>query len=112
MTFWDVCGTVGGIISVFYIILSFFLSKYSLLNFKIEAINILYKLKTKKSKQHDEQPNHISISFVQQLFLLTNFFPKNKLVNFFRKGEEKLNKEMDIIHLIKHDRLWYKDNHE
>ena len=45
MNIWDVIGNVGGITSVLYLVATFFMTKYSNLGFKIEAINELFTVK-------------------------------------------------------------------
>ena len=59
---WEVFGKVGGIVNVITLISSYFLGKYSLLCFKIEAINEFFESKSENKNVFDKN-NKIGISF-------------------------------------------------
>ena len=62
MDLWKVVGAVGGIANVFTILLGYFFYNFSTINFKINAINEFYMVKT-KDKQSEDVHKAFTINF-------------------------------------------------
>ena len=62
MDLWKVVASVGGIANVFTILIGYFFNKFSTINFKINAINEFYMVKT-KDKQSEDVNKAFKINF-------------------------------------------------
>ena len=93
---WDVFAQVGGISAGFTIIFAWFMSSYSLVNFKIDAINAFFNFKSKSSEylNHD---NKVSVNLCMKVRLITGCCVNPKLKRFMNKGVRVLSEEMDVL---------------
>ena len=98
MGFFTVCGNVGGIQQVFTVVAAVLFMQYSDLGFKLEAFNDVFKIKSKDIKLN--KSGKLDISFCQKMMILTNCGGPKYLNRFINYGDEKLNKELDLVHLL------------
>ena len=101
MSVWDVFGNVGGIQQTFLVFSSFLIVQYSQMSFLIETLNDLYDIKTSDTNLKNFKTDKLNVTFCQKLRLIINFCPNRKMKRLIKKGEHKLNKELDLLNLIK-----------
>ena len=91
----DVLGKLGGIHSALLISFGFFFCKFSLITYKVDAINEFFKIKTSDTKLIDKNKK-IQLSFCDKFHLITKCFANKKLVRLMSKGEWRLYNELDM----------------
>jgi hypothetical protein len=100
MGVWEVVAKVGGISNIFTILFAYFFNKYSLINFKIYAINEFFEVKS-----HDIEADNVHkeffVSHWNKFKLMVNLCPNKKVQRFIQKGERKLKTEFNYIKIIK-----------
>jgi hypothetical protein len=67
----------------------------------IETINSLFIIKSTDKKIISENGGTVNIGFCQKLRLMTHCFPNEKYKRFLKAGDFKVNKEFDIVKIIK-----------
>ena len=99
MGFFLVCANVGGFQTAFMIFFAFFMCQWSDIQFKTEAFNEFFIIKTEdKSLLKDDK---LKITIFDKAKLLTNCCANKKQKRFFEQGDKKLDREMDLVHIIK-----------
>lgn len=98
MGIFEVCGNVGGIQQVFFVVSAFFLCQYSDIGFKTEAFNEFFNIKTEDESLLED--NKLKVTQCDKFKLLTCCANKKKK-RFFENGDTKLDTELDIVHIIK-----------
>ena len=93
MDVFGVLGYVGGIVSIFVDVFSFFIEPISELSFKMYAIMLLFKIKSKNAYKN--------IETIDLIKLITGFYPDKLHVKLLKLGEEKLSERLDFIFLLK-----------
>jgi hypothetical protein len=101
MSIWEVAAKVGGIHNVFKILFAYFLSKYSLINFKIDIINQFFYGNSEESVLKYDNEDNIIFSTWDKFQLMLNLRPDRRLLRFISRGEKKLKKEFDYVKIIK-----------
>ena len=89
--FFMVCGDVGGMMEVFIAIAAFMVIPFHNLDFKLIAIQKLFKIDKKEKLKR--------LGALSRLRLILNIFPDKYYKRLIERGTLLLNREMDIVHV-------------
>ena len=92
MDVFAVLGYVGGIVSIFIDVFSLFIEPISELSFKMYAIMLLFKIKSKNAYK--------TIETIDIIKLITGFYPDKLHVKLLELGEKKLSERLDFVYLL------------
>ena len=103
----DVIGHIGGVSGALFKIATFLVAYYSKISFRVSLINLMYSV-SYKGRSKDSQDSTMKVSFCNKLKLITNLCPNKKMKKFIQKGNKQLEKDFDLMEIIKQHKLHQK----
>lgn len=97
----DVLAVIGGVTQILAWISVFLVSPYSEMSFFISAINEMYSIRSNDKSVHINCSHKMHIGFCSKVKLILNCCPNKKMKRLIEKGQEKFERELDLLSLFK-----------
>ena len=96
----DVIGNLGGVQQVVFLIIGFVFYMWANISLIISMINHMYDVKTNDNSLNCREKK-LEINSFDKVRLMTNCCPNKKMKRFIKKGQKLLEKDLDLMEIIK-----------